>query len=615
MKTIILFLLFCGFAQANIVIPVAITASTINISNICTGQTVAPAAIICDSSATTSIANTSYPFGDLQSTWTFGDNNTTPAGTCGDSITTNIGFFQCGSNAGVNSKNTQIGGPVASHVYQTAGTYSVCYIAKYGAATSPSQCVNWVVTDPNTQWATTKTICVSTAGVFTGCPSGATQITSSNATSAVSGNIGSGNVRILFNRGETFDAATAVNINQAGPGMLGAYGTGAKPIIRATTPTTGNIILQGSNAASDWRIVDLDINGASGTNSEAFTGFANISKFLLLRVDAHHMQFGVRLSLSGVFNAIPSAVTIADSTFKTLIGTSGPNTLLGSVTGFSFLGNFVDNATAGEHGLRFSYLNKGLISNSTIQNIADGKTNLTIRGLTFSGGALFPAGIYTQNIVVSDNQIIGSSTQSGQVGIGPQCNTCDERQRNIIFERNYTSVAGSSGYNAAFNLQGQLTTVRNNIFNLTRGDAIQVQPSGPAPIPQNIYIYNNSNYFSGTGISNLTALTADGNTYGALGNIGAVSIINNLSYAPNASSADINTTTLNGGTVGPVTLTTNTTTPKTDDPHFTTQPPTTAAGFEPTTGYAINGGTSVPVWSDFFLVTQPATRTIGAVNP
>src|SRR4030065_2651648 len=169
---------------------------------------VAPLAVFFDASATTDTGVTNRPFHDLEYTWSFGDASS--------------GTWASGAQPGVSSKNSATG-PVAAHVFETPGTYTVTLTA-FDGTNSATTNTTITVQDPNTVFAGSNTICFSTSGTFTGCPSGATHTTTSNFVTAIANQTTS--KRLLFRRGETFTEASTAAITVTGPGIVGAFGIG-----------------------------------------------------------------------------------------------------------------------------------------------------------------------------------------------------------------------------------------------------------------------------------------------------------------------------------------------------------------------------------------------------
>jgi hypothetical protein len=155
------------------------------------------------------------------------------------------------------SKNTQTGGPIAAHVYDLPGTYTVTV----GGST-----LTVTVQNPDTVFAGTNTICVSTSATYTGCPTGAA--TQTTLPSAYAGK------RVLLRRGESFGTIAPRNIDAGF--QVGAYGTGAKPIVGGVRAQVGTSTAPWVN---DWTVMDLNI-GSGAVYVEPTT-----SRFLLYRND------------------------------------------------------------------------------------------------------------------------------------------------------------------------------------------------------------------------------------------------------------------------------------------------------------------------------------------
>lgn len=143
-------------------------------------------------------------------------------------------------------------GFVAGHVFENPGSYVVTLTIRNpsGQTATRTQTIN--VSAP-----TGATYCIrsGTGSNFTGCPSGATQLTQSSFTSALSSCVGSGARRCLFRRGDSFSIGSEFNLPN-GPGIIGAFGTGERPIVTGS----GEWV---TTSGTDWRIMDLDFNGPS----------------------------------------------------------------------------------------------------------------------------------------------------------------------------------------------------------------------------------------------------------------------------------------------------------------------------------------------------------------
>lgn len=151
-----------------------------------------------------------------------------------------------------NDKNVAYG-PHVAHVFDTPGIYTVtCEVQKRGQA-SVWQTMQIVVEDPDAVFAGTNTVCVSTAGNFTGAPAGATQVTSYAAAMTA---IESGpEKRVLFRRGEAVGNTSAPSRSGGFDKLqFGAFGSG-------TPPTYSSGIRLEINADGETCLWGLDYSG------------------------------------------------------------------------------------------------------------------------------------------------------------------------------------------------------------------------------------------------------------------------------------------------------------------------------------------------------------------
>src|SRR3989344_4371574 len=225
---------------------------------------------------------TGRKFRDLNYEWSFGDGN----GACDGST-----LWQVSGK----SKNTD-NGPIAAHVFDPCPVtgnkdYTVTLTVTDGLGNSDSSQVTIHVVDPNIEFAS-KTACIrsDSNGDFndpTGACNGATQITNNDFDDALSDALASGAKRILFRRGDSFSSNIQVNFFYEGPGLVGAFGTGNKPIVNTVYSggdysvfTFGRYNTSESTAFAepydDWRIMDLDLKGPG---SAGCTGTCSYSVF------------------------------------------------------------------------------------------------------------------------------------------------------------------------------------------------------------------------------------------------------------------------------------------------------------------------------------------------
>jgi len=132
------------------------------------------------------------------------------------------------------------------------------------------------------------------------------------------------------------------------------------------------------------------------------------------------------------------------------------------------------------------------------------------------------------------------------------------------------------------------------------GIDVRGQNTSGVPLPTQQFWYNNTFYCAATGSSN-TAFTF-------IGTVSGVVFTNNIAYSPN-----VTTTVFTDGSGGQVTLANNSSNSQMRlNLPFVSATPAVAADFAPA-GYAVNGGTWVPVYKNYLGTTNAAPREIGAI--
>jgi hypothetical protein len=223
-------------------------------------------AVFCDASATTSTL-TQYPFHDLLYIW--------------EVVGASWGNYAYGQQR---SKSVSYG-PVAAFVFDTAGSYTI-KLTVFDGLSSKTTTQAITVTAADTVFSTTNTIVVSTDGNFAGKPTGATEITSSDFDDVINTNIATGK-RILFRGGQTFTSSAQADIDVAGPGIVGSFGTG-----KAIIQSGNNTIITGSDNATDWRVMNLEIDGQSNISAIGLHGSGSFSQFTYYGLDVRNVKLG-----------------------------------------------------------------------------------------------------------------------------------------------------------------------------------------------------------------------------------------------------------------------------------------------------------------------------------
>jgi hypothetical protein len=340
-----------------------------------------------DATGTSLGTSGTHAFHDLTYEFNFGDNSGQTWGLSGE------------------SKNTQSGGPLAAHVFELPGTYSVRVRVQAPNGQTHEATVSVTVQDAAAYYAGTRTVCVSTSANYAGCPSGAAQQTT--LPSSLDGK------RILLRRGESF-AAILVRNEDDGV-QVGAYGTGAKPRIQSAQIGTGRG--GAGDFPDDITVMDLDItNGIEQT--------ASASKLLILRNDlddpGNTVNNGIVIGgaidywarsdpyrtapVSAFYN--PHEIFIVEN--RVIGSTEGDDVPLANLQGaasrIALLGN--DFGRASQHTVRLYSAHKAVIAHNALRGMSSDGIRHSLK--LHSGGL----GTYNDNYAIS-----GSTWAASQIVI------------------------------------------------------------------------------------------------------------------------------------------------------------------------------------------------------
>jgi len=588
---------------------------------------VAPLAVFFDASGTTTNPVTPNPFHDLEYSWDFGD-------VAGGAT------WGCGSQTSA-SKNAAKG-PEAAHVFESPGTYTVTLAITDGDSTHTSVSKYTIaVTAPDTVFSGSNTICFAAsstpqAGVD-GCPAGAEVHMQAAFDTAVNSYAATGK-RLLFKHDDVFTGTTGASIGVAGPGIVGMYGTGAKPIIHTSGAYATLSFGTNSGTMQDWRVMDLEIDNLPNPSTGGVTAGANADQITLLRLDIHNVYFGWNLSGDSLeYNATHSPFnpahefdqwTIADcNTYDTDSGgTSGSMGMYAFGHRFAILGSMIYHVITGEHAVRIEHAAKAVFSNNTFGDSAPTKQVFSLRAPSYTDVGyqeylpnLLPGTMaYTTQVVVSDNHFIAG--RSGQpVDNKPSAIQYNGIFSDIIFERNWYTVGTSTVCcGPMLGIRSQNVTVRNELFDLTGAATHSVITIDGAtvggPASSDVRLYNN------TAFSNDAADIYMVRQYSGTANI---TIQNNFLFAPNAITGSNGPPAFYDYAGGTPALASNNTSDElitSSTALMTTVPPASPAGFKLQPGsyaYANGAGTLVPVWSDFNMapLSNTSPRVMGAIMP
>lgn len=477
---------------------------------------VAPLSVHFDATATTS-TQTTRPFHELSYYWD-----------CDDAAETYSGGKS---------------GACHAHVFDQPGSYVVLLYVVEPDGSITTSAVPVTVTDPDTVFAGTATVCVSTDGDFTGAPAGSTQVTSSDFDAMLAAHLAS-NKRVLFKRGQTFTASAGSTFNDnTGPSCVGAFGTGTSPDSRgifANNPIV-NVAFDGppmrfgstGQDCNDARIMDLELAYTNGGTVPSMTTVDRRAEHLLFyRIKADGFRTSYSLGHEG-----PDSVGVAINRYVCVANCDHQDQ---RNYGCYFSGddcailnsNFVRtdfSTTDHEHVMRFPVWTKLVVSGNNIDGPNTDKSNVTLRARTYTGS---DAEI-SRYCVFSDNTVPVTITWALHFGTGSASR--DERVEHLLCERNFFEVQDSvrtQNFGTTVYCSGQQATFRNNKFGMlsttvTESTSITVAQRGAGtPNPTGVAVYHNTfrsdqtwarHYFA-------NAQAHDG---------GNVPVTNNLLYAPN----------------------------------------------------------------------------------
>lgn len=565
-----------------------------------------PLCVQFNAAATT---GTTYAFHDYLYIWNFGDQN---AGSSSYGV-------------GQQSKNFAIG-PIATHCYETAGTYTWQLSVSDGSST-----VRRSGSITASAWAVdSTTICMTTGSDFTGCPASATQVGSVSALhTSVANNIGTGGVRFLLRKGDTFTLTATVAINQSDV-AFGAYGSGANPILTSASGSFGYFTFSGASK-SVFTAQDMTFTNSSALNDpKGFLFSTNYAKVSLVNLTMTNMSRGVQVD-NGIMSAYQHELAISGLNFTRSIygkGVSSGNHPIyaAGVYEFSLINSSLDAGEFGEHTVRIMKCENCVLRNNSISGPAPTKEALTLRANPRNTGAVDD----TLSVVVTGNKFTGGTYNDGVNGNpwivsfvpeGGSVPERDERIINAIFEGNYILSAGGETVGSQLGMYAVVyskVSIRNNLADMSFGKArMGFQLATNADMtPDLVWYYNNTVYSSAT--DNDFAILDVGTSPSTPTNVVAK---NNLGYAPNdsqhqgiACNGSSTLTACTGLTVGNNSSSSNV---LSNNPFIST-PTSTLTTYQPSTGaYAYNGGVVLypATVSDFFncFDKTAAQYRIGAV--
>lgn len=329
------------------------------------------------------------------------------------------------------SKNSDVGGPLGAHVFETPGTYTVRCTASRGESSNYQE-VTITVTDPDTVYSGTNTVFVSPSANYAGAPAGAQTVTS--IPTIVS------NRRYVLRRGESFGSLNVPH-EVSGVQIVASDTSGEKPVLSSVQIGTSSLA-PNANFPNDISIVDVSVSGN-------ITQTAAGRKFLFLRVDqpstlgyilnsainywATPGQFGTSMPYPGEYFLVGC----------TSIGNTAAEGIFGHMFQSAILG--CDFKSAEQHTVRFWSSNQLFIAHSDLSgpSLDGSRHTLKLHGGddgaivgvtgTYAGASSFAS---RHNVIA--NNVISDTDDNNQFAavIGPENSIVSQPLEDFIVENN-----------------------------------------------------------------------------------------------------------------------------------------------------------------------------------
>ncbi len=341
-------------------------------------------------------------------------------------------------------------GIVAAALYDTAGTYAWTLYVYNGTnnGTDPDGApytAAYTGTNTFTDWpddANTFVVANGTAAHGTGCGSNSTLVSSVSDLDVYINTTQSSNLtgkRLLFNKGDTFTADHTAIAGGAG-GMIGACGSGAKPIFSDVTNSQTMLQFGGTgNAGTDLRISGIEMTGGGATSIAIGAGATTVNQITIHQVDCHDVAKCINIAASDLDVANSQGIANA-------AGASGQNRVtLSSITKSNFQIGQAIGVFSSQSQILVSTITAVGAANAYVDladNLPSTLSSGTVQSWTLPFNPTYPlySGIWCVECVFRD--VVGG----GSVGIP------------IFIDQQYGVLLGSHIYNAT----GGEHTVRLN---------------------------------------------------------------------------------------------------------------------------------------------------------
>ncbi len=431
-------------------------------------------------------------------------------------------------------------GPVAAHVFDLPGRYTVSLTVTRPGGGSSSATTRITVADPNEVFAGKDTVVCSNDKDFQGAPARAKRVTTSSFDTVIA-HLEAGK-RVLLARGDTFTATSRASVSGgSGPWILGAFGVGTRadgrglcdnnPVVVANHG--GALLVFGSGRrveCRDLRVTDITFRSSAETPGDLFGVGYRIEDVLLYRCRGTGFETAVSWgdSVPDYFDVdTHSNATVANCEFVD----SWEYGCYFSARGGAWLDcRIVSREPMKQHVLRFPYSERLVVSGCELAGSGAKKHVIKAHSRPFGGD---PDDV-SREIVVRDCRI--EVTSDWGCGFGTASPSRDERVRDVIVERCRFTLRDRTA--TAIMLWGRQMTVRNCTFGVDATDrrsryGVQIQKRGEGQVPAGCAIYHCTAHTMNESVGNFR-----------LGSVAAhegdpVPIRNCLMWAPNVDNAVI----------------------------------------------------------------------------
>ena len=517
------------------------------------------------------------------------------------------------------SKN-EAKGPVASHVFESAGTYHVELTVRNASGIIDSETITITVSDPDAHFPGTNTTCFSDTSNnnFSGCPAGATQVTTDDI-SEIANYVGS-HRRVLLQRGSAWARSGRIDFPANLTTLhIGAYGNCQSPSAQGICSNAPQINMSGSSEfivvdrSRDWRLTDIRFTGEA-SNFGIISGSVDIRRLLLLRIQTTGFYDSI---IWGNWRGSDSDRIAENSVVSCNISdTERYATIIGGEQ-LTYMGNIAADSTT-YHITRIWFSYQGVISHNILSG-ASYTNSSGLHALKFHGPSESQVGSYAQTgsggmhhrskFTLIANNLFGSSGP-WPVSIGPQNSTSNENLSDLIIEKNrFIAAYGSQSprpVNTGLMFGGRYVTVRNNIFdgsgNTEGYRGVVIERRGIENTPLGNRIYNNTIYKDGTSVWPYEGVVVDSTASDTI-------IRNNFVSFPVANNKELITDYSGNATVSHNLLV--------DNHGFvdaTNNNPLRRNFSLTASSPAINQGTNVPVFEDIRGLERTGVYSLGAYH-